>query len=83
MDVDVAAIGLDGELVAGECKWEARPTGSDVLGTLASRAELVCDGASRTLLFLFSKAGFTDECKADALRRGSVRLVTAGEMFEL
>jgi hypothetical protein len=54
-----------------------------VLGTLANRAELDGDGASRALLFLFSKAGFTDECKADALRRGNVRLVTADEMFEL
>jgi hypothetical protein len=71
---------LDDELVAGECKW---PTGSDVLGTLANRAELVCGGASRTLLFLFSKTGFTDECKADALRLGNVRLVTVDEMFEL
>ena len=26
LDVDVAAVGLDGELVAGECKWEERPT---------------------------------------------------------
>jgi hypothetical protein len=83
LDVDVMATRLNGELVAGECKWEARPTGSDVLGTLADRAELVCDGASRTLLFLFSKAGFTDECKADAHRRGNVRLVTVDEMFGL
>jgi AAA+ ATPase superfamily predicted ATPase len=83
VDVDVAAVGLDGELVAGECKWEARPTGSDVLGTLANRAELVCGGVSRTLLFLFSKSGFTDECKAAALRRGNVRLVTVDEMFGL
>jgi hypothetical protein len=83
VDVDVVATGLDGELVAGECKWEARPTGSDVLGTLANRAELVCGGASRTLLFLFSKSGFTGECKADALRRGNVRLVTVDEMFGL
>jgi hypothetical protein len=45
--------------------------------------ELVSDGASRTLLFLFSKPGFTDECKADVLRRGNVRLVTVDEMFEL
>ena len=83
LDVDVAAVGLDGELVAGECKWEARPTGSDVLGTFTDRVELVSDGASRTVLFLFSKLGFTDECKADALRRGNVRLVTVDEMFEL
>ena len=81
VDVDVAAIGLDGELVAGECKWEAKPTGSDVLGTLASRAELVRKTASRTILYLFSKSGFTDECKADALRRGNVHLVTVDEMF--
>lgn len=83
LDVDVVAIGLDGELVAGECKWEARPTGSDVLGTFTDRAELVSDGASRTVLFLFSKLGFTDECKADAFRRGNVRLVTVDEMFGL
>ncbi|MCH3947257.1 MAG: hypothetical protein LKE43_00220 [Olsenella sp.] len=81
-DVDAAAIGLDGELVAGECEWEARLTGSDVLGTLADRAELVRGGASRTLLFLFSKTGFTDECKVDAFSRGNVRLVTVDEMFE-
>lgn len=82
-DVDVAAIGLDGELVAGECKWESRPTGSDVLGTLANRAELVNESATSTILFLFSKSGFTEECRADALRRGNVHLVTVEEMFEM
>jgi hypothetical protein len=81
--VDVAAIGLDGELVAGECKWESRPTGSDVLGTLANRAELVNESATSTILFLFSKSGFTEECRADALRRGNVHLVTVEEMFEM
>lgn len=70
-------------LLPGSASGRPGQLGSDVLGTLASRAELVCDGASHTLLFLFSKAGFTDECKADALRRGNVRLVTADEMFEL
>lgn len=83
LNVDVVATGLNGELVAGECKWDARPAGSDALGILADRAELVSDGASRTVLFLFSKLGFTDECKADALRRGNVRLVTVDEMFGL
>lgn len=82
VDVDVAAIGLDDEVIAGECKWETRPVTSDVLGTLAGRAELVRRQASRVLLFLFSKSGFTDECREDARRRGNVRLVTADEMFE-
>lgn len=82
VDVDVAAIGLDGEVIAGECKWETRPVTSDVLGTLAGRAELVRRQASRVLLFLFSKSGFTDECREDARRRGNVRLVTADEMLE-
>ncbi len=80
-DVDVAVIGLDNELIAGECKWETKPASSDVLGLLASRAELVRKDAASTTLFLFSKSGFTEECRSDAARRGNVQLVTAEEMF--
>lgn len=80
-EVDVAVLGFDGELLVGECKWEARPVGSDVIGRLAHRAELVCPGAKDVHLYLFSKSDFTAECVDDASRRANVTLVTLSDMF--
>ncbi len=80
-DVDVVVKGLDGELLVGECKWETAPVGSDVIGVLAGRAGLVDANATDVRLALFSKSGFTDECEAEAHRRGNVQLVNVEEMF--
>lgn len=80
-DIDVVARGLDGELLVGECKWEAAPVGSDVIGVLARRASLVDADATDVRLVVFSKSGFTNECKAEAHRRDNVRLVSAEEIF--
>lgn len=80
-DVDVVAKGLDGELLVGECKWETAPVGSDVIGVLAGRAELVDADATDVRMLVFSKSGFTSECETEARRRGNVRLVGVEEIF--
>lgn len=80
-DVDLAVRGFDGELLVGECKWEAAPVGSDVIGRLAHRAELIDASAVDVRLMAFAKSGFTSQCIDEAKRRGNVTLVTAEELF--
>ena len=81
VDVDVVALGADGELLAGECKWTSEPVDVGVLETLEHRAKLVVDRASRTDLVLFSKSGFTRGCERRAAQAGNVRLVTPRDML--
>jgi AAA+ ATPase superfamily predicted ATPase len=80
-DVDVVALGADGELVAGECKWRNAPVGAEVLETLAYRAALVKPDARKVDLVLFSKSGFADSCRREAQARGNVALVDAADLF--
>lgn len=80
VDVDVVALGADGEVVAGECKWKNEPIGADVIETLAYRANLVRSEATRVELVTFSKSGFTTGAIHEAHRRGNVTLVTLDEM---
>lgn len=73
-EIDIVLEGADGELAFGECKWRNSPTDVDVLNQLVERSELL-GGASRSY-YLFSKAGFTEACRAKAASRGDVTLVT-------
>lgn len=82
-DVDLVALGADGELVACECKWTSKPVGADVVDLLAHRAALVTDDPSRTDLVVFSKAGFMESAHRTARERGNVRLVEAKEMLRV
>ena len=82
VDVDVVALGADGELLAGECKWTSGPVDVGVLETLRHRAGLVTDRPSRIELVLFSKSGFTRGCEHEAARAGNVRLMTPADMFK-
>lgn len=82
-DVDVVALGLDGELVVGECKWTSKPVGADVVDLLAHRATLVADESGRTDLIVFSKAGFADSARRAAEERGNVRLVAVTDMLHM
>lgn len=79
-EIDVVVRGADGELVLGECKWNSRPVDASVIGVLRRRAELL-PGGGDAQLFVFSKSGFEEECRARAAEVGNVRLVTAEEML--
>lgn len=81
VDVDVAAVGADGELVCGECKWTSDPVTADAIETLAHRAHLVMEDPRSTQLVMFSKSGFANSALREAERRGNVRLVEAKDMF--
>ena len=78
-EIDIVLEGADGELAFGECKWKNAPVDIDVLNKLIERSSLL-PGSSKTF-FLFSKAGFTEACKAKATARGDVALVTPERMF--
>lgn len=80
-DIDVVAIGSEGELVCGECKWTSRPVGADVVETLERRSRLVAEGAPTVQLYVFSKAGFAESARREAERAGNVRLVGVDELL--
>ena len=82
VDVDVVAVGMDGELLAGECKWTHEPIDVGVLETLEHRAGLILDRASCTSFVLFSRSGFTRGCEQRAARMGNVRLMTPADMLD-
>ena len=81
VDVDVVVEGSDGELLCGECKWKSEPVDSNVIETLAQRARLVQDDPTSTLLFVFSKSGFTEAARRTAEAAGNVRLVGLDELL--
>lgn len=66
---------LSRSILTAECKWRNEPTGTGVLRKLRERTALVAGGA-KPHLFLFSKNGFTDECRSDAGEDHSVMLVS-------
>ena len=80
VDGDVVALGSDGELLCGECKWTSDAVSADVVGTLVQRARLVVDQPKETSLYVFSKNGFTSSAKRAADVHG-VRLIDVDELF--
>lgn len=83
-EVDIVATGIDGELILGECKWRNSPIDTDTLNLLAQRASFLQDSKTSNLrLYLFSKSGFTEECKQKAKQVGNASLVKADSMFQI
>lgn len=77
-EIDIVALCDDGSMICGECKWQAKQTDAEVLRTLQHRASLI-GSADEQRLFLFSKSGFTDACRAEAVSCGC-RLMTLADM---
>lgn len=78
---EIDIVGARGDLVTvvGECRWQRRPMGSDVLRDLVdyklpALAQTGVD-VSRATIVLFSRAGFRKELVDEAARRGDVHLV--------
>jgi AAA+ ATPase superfamily predicted ATPase len=79
-EIDVAAIG-DGDALLGECKWSARPVGTDALTDLHRRAASFArrHPGLRRHLALFSRSGFTPALATQAAEAG-VRLITLADL---
>jgi AAA+ ATPase superfamily predicted ATPase len=80
--IDLVALGANGELLVGECKW-GDVTGGD-LATLERRAQLLAGelgGARHIHLALFSARGHFDAAVASARQSGRVLTYTAADML--
>jgi len=77
----VAAAPREKRLLVGEAKWGASPVSRRVLTDLIERSQRMPQvaGGWQTSYVLFARAGFTDECQAEAANR-QVQLVT---LFQL
>ena len=83
-EIDVLGLSDEG-LVAGECKFTSNPVGSEVLTDLERTASKVrwsgepADG--EPLYVVFSRSGYTDDCKQSAETREDVRLFDLAEVI--
>jgi hypothetical protein len=81
-EVDVLALSdAEGAMLLGECKWAARPVGTNILDDLKRKAALVDPIGQwpRVTYALWAKAGFTPALQEQAAAEG-VLLVTADEL---
>jgi len=69
MAIPIVAYLDDGHALFGDCVWSDTPVGVDVLVSLEDRSRLF--RYPNRYLFLFSRAGFTEECAAMAHRMGA------------
>lgn len=82
-EVDIVITGANEEFILGECKWRNSLVDSDVLKILCHRAAfLTGPNKSKLNLYIFSKTGFTEQCKQQANALGNVILVTAKDLFK-
>lgn len=84
-EIDIVAASGTVVTVVGECRWQNRPMGRDVLHDLVeyklpALAQTGVD-VRRPAIVLFSKAGFRRELVEDAARRGDVRLVDLASLL--
>ena len=77
-EIDIVAICDNGDLICGECKWQEKPTDARVLFTLQHRADLI-KGDRPVRFVLFSKSGFTDECRM-AAKKADCMLISLADM---
>lgn len=81
-EVDVLALSdAEGAMLLGECKWAARPVGTNILDDLQRKAALVDPKGQwpRVTYALWAKAGFTPALQERAEKEG-VLLITADEL---
>lgn len=78
-EIDIVFESIDNGLIVGECKWRNEAVDADVLDTLLRRGALLGEHIER--YYLFSKEGFTDNCRQRAAAIGDVELVTLKEML--
>lgn len=66
-----------------ECKWRNVPIDVNVLRTLQNRADLVIkhEKNGKVYFAVFSKSGFNEEMKKQAVKEGNVLLFNADDLF--
>jgi len=78
-EIDIVATTTDAdELLMGECKWQKKTIGFEVLKTLTEREELFPHANKR--LFIFARVGFSEKVIEFAGEKG-VKLVTFEDMY--
>ncbi len=74
--VEIDIIANDGkDYLIGECKWRNEKLGLSVLNTLREKADIFNKNRRDTWYVLFSKSGFTDAVKNEALTNKYIILV--------
>ncbi len=83
-EVDLVAVADDGPLLLAECKWSARPVGSNILAELVAKSAAVAADLerppTRVDYALFSRSGFAPDLEGQAAERG-VLLVSLAEVL--
>jgi len=83
-EIDVVAISDEARaILVGECKWSAKPVGTNILEELRRKARLLQREGDwdQVHYALFSRAGFT-KALLDAAERQAVILITPHELLE-
>ena len=84
VEIDVLAVSYsERSLLLGECKWSAKPAGTNILEDLKKKSrDLSATGEWRSVDYiLFSKSGFTPALE-DLAKGEGVKLVKAEEMIQ-
>ena len=82
VEIDIVAFNEDTSQIAfGECKWQNRPVGRNVLIDLIKKASQVQwhSGNRQEYFLVFSKTGFTGAAKAFAAER-NIKLISSAEL---
>jgi uncharacterized protein len=82
-EIDVVALSSEEQyLLAGECKWTARPIGTDILENLKRKSRLLLNGKNwQVIYYLFSKSGFTPALQ-ELTGKEPIHLVNIEAFFE-
>lgn len=80
-EVDIVCLDEGSVVAVAECKWTNKQVDAAVLKTLDRRAALVGAG-SNAYRYVFSKSGFTEDCKTYATQTGNFVLVDFESMVD-
>lgn len=64
-----------------ECKWKNTPVDMSILRSLQYKAGLILGRKNKIYFALFSKSGFTDEIKNEAVRENNILLFDVNDLF--
>lgn len=83
-EIDVVALNShEQRLLAGECKWTARPVGIDIFENLKRKTRLALEGNNwQVSYYLFAKSGFTSALQELAIQE-RIHRVNIEAFFEV
>ena len=77
-EIDIVANNNDNEFLFCECKWSKNLIDFDVVETLQNRSSLL--SSTNSYYYIFSRSGFTEQCRERAEHLPNVRLIDFNEM---